>query len=153
MPAGLGVSPVGVCVAGYGSNDVSPVQQQTILIDADTGLPQGARKIDPSTGEYLYDTYGRIQGMSGVQQLVLLRGATLLNSSAVSGLGLARPSGVAGKDYVRRLQQEVFTAMKDLTDNKTIEILEVTVEAEGSRFRRNMKWVDLTTFTEQVTKL
>ena len=146
MPLGVGAGAAGTSIAGYGSVDASPVQQQTILIDAVTGLPQSARKIDPVTKQFVLDTYGRIQGMGGVQQLVELRANTLLNSSAVQGLGMVAPSGVQGSNIIRRLTEEINQAMKDLVDGKLIQVLGVKVEkvAGTNAIRRYFTWRDLT---------
>jgi hypothetical protein len=145
MPLGVGAGGVGVVVVGYGGVDAAPVQQQTILIESTTGIPQNARKIDPFTGQYVYDADDRVEGMNGVQQLVLLRVNTLLKSSAVRGLGMPAPSGVIGSNIVLRLEQEIRRAMKDLTDTNQIEIIKVVVEKIGpNKIGRFFLWRDLT---------
>ncbi len=146
MPLGIGFGGVGVVVVGYGGVDAAPIQQQEILIDAETGIGQNSRKIDPRTGQYVYDEDDRVEGMSGVQQLVLLRVSTLINSSAVRGLGMSAPSGVIGNNIVARLEQEIRTAMKDLTSSGQIEILKVAVEKLSTgKMLRYFLWRDLTT--------
>lgn len=152
MPTGAGAASVGLSVAGYGGVDSAPVQQQTILIDAKTGIAQNSRKVDPSTGRYLLDSFGRVQGMPGVQQLVMLRAGTLFNSSAVLGLGMLAPSGVIGANILRRLEDEIRLCMKDIVDAGIIEIIGVTViKPPGQPLRRAFQWKDLTTKNEQET--
>ncbi len=150
MPVGCGMCSVGLSVSGYGSVDAATAPTQTILIDANSGLAQNARKIDAVKGQYVYDTLGRVQGMPGVQQLVLMRIATLLDSSAVKGLGLAAPSGVVGANVVRRLTEELSQALKDLVNAKIIQIVDVRVEkAPNSSVRRYLVWRDLTAGVHQ----
>ncbi len=152
MPAGLGIGPVGMSVFGYGGVDLAPVQQQTILIDADSGTAQNSRRIDPATGRYVLDTYGRVEGMSGVAQLVMMRAGNLLNSTAVRGLGLRAPSGIIGTDILRRLEDEVRVAMKDILDGGLIQIVGVFIDRPvGGPVRRYFLWRDLTTQNEQET--
>lgn len=154
MPSGVGAAAVGISIAGYGGVDAAPIQQQTILIDAVTGALENSRKVDPYTGRYVLDTYGRVQGMNGVQQLVMLRAGTLLNSSAVRDLGINAPSGVVGGTLNRRLSDELVLALKDLLDGGLIEILDVRVERipGTSVYHRFFKWRDLTTTNEQETQ-
>ncbi len=153
MPSGLGSCPVGESVAGYGGVDAAPVQQQTILIDANSGAPQNSRKVDPITGDYVRDTFGRVQGMSGVQQLVLMRAGTLLNSSAIPGLGLPGPSGVVGSTITQRMEDELRLSVKDLTDAGVIQIIGVSVvrDPKSHVVFRSFQWKDLTTGNEQET--
>ncbi len=152
MPTGFGVASIGTTVAGYGGVDAAPIQQQKILIDANTGLAQNARKIDPSTGDYVRDIYGAVQGMSGVQQMVLMRAGTLLNSSAMVGLGMQGPTGVIGANIIPRLEDEIRLAMKDIVDSGLIKIMGVTVtRLPGQPIRRAFQWKDLTTNNEQET--
>lgn len=149
MPTGAGFASAGFSIAGYGSVDSAPAQQPGVLVDANTGLGQNARKVDPVTGRYVRDTYGRVQGMSGAQQLVMMRVGTLLNSSAVPDLGMAAPAGTIGPNALARLDNEVRTAMRDLTDQKIIEIVDVKVTTVlGSKaIRRYFSWRDLTSST------
>lgn len=146
MPVGAGFSSVGVSIAGYGGVDAGPVQQQTILIDATDGSNQNARKVDPYTGQYVLDQYGRVQGMSGIQQMVMMRAGTLLDSSAVTDLGLAPPPPTAIPGIEMTLKNQLTAAMKDLVDQKLIEITRVEVfKAPGSTVvQRFMFWRDLT---------
>lgn len=101
--------------------------------------------VDSVTGQYTFDTYGRKTGMTGVQQLVLMRMKTLLNSSAMKGLGLAAPTGVVGPNTQKQLEQQVRLAMKDLLDAKVISFLGVTVQRmPNGAYWRHFDWRDLT---------
>lgn len=156
MPVGAGFSPMGVSIAGYGGVDAAPIQEQTILIDSNTGIAQNSRKVDPITGQYVYDTLDRVEGMSGIEQLVMLRAGTLIKSSAVFTLGMAAPSGVIGSSTQRKLEDDIRLAMKDLVDAKLIKIVSVSINqvpgGGGHVIRRFFTWQDTSTGIEQDTQ-
>ncbi len=146
MPTGVGFSGVGLTIAGYGGVDSAPVPLQKILIDSDDGAPRESRKVDPVTGRYTLNADGQVQGMPGVEQLVLMRAKTVLHSSAVFDLGMAQPSGVVGPDILRQLREDITNAMRDIIDAGVIEVVrvEVTRPVGSSNFVRFFVWRDLT---------
>lgn len=143
MAIGAGLAPAGLSIAGYGSLDAATALPQEILKDPNGGY-QNARRIDPQTGQYVFDASGSVQGMSGVEQLVYLRAATAFNSSVIGGLGMRAPTGVVGPDIARRLTEEITRAMKDLIDQKIIQVVGVTVRKVDGVWRRYFVWRDLT---------
>jgi hypothetical protein len=147
MPLGLGIAPFGTSIFGYGSPDPAPIQQRGLLVNLD-GTQGDGRRVDPATGQYVLDVNGRTVGMTGVQQLVLMRAKTVLNSSAVHGLGLEAPGGNYDQNAPLRLEKQLRLAFKDLTDAGVIQIIDVTIKrnASGVVFRE-MHWRDLTATT------
>jgi hypothetical protein len=141
---------MGLTIAGYGGVDQAPVPQQKILIDRFDGSTREARKIHPVTGQYVYNAAGQVEGMGGVQQLVLMRAKTLLNSSAVKGLGLVGPAGVVGPNTLRQLREDIMQAMKDIIDAKLIDVIDVhVVRQPNGAFLRYFRWRDLTASATQ----
>lgn len=146
MPTGAGAASVGFSIAGYGGVDSAPVQQQTILIDPYTNIAQNARRIDQIKGQYVLNQFGQVAGMSGVQQLVLMRAATLLDSSAVPNLGLSLPSGSVGPNTTAALTQQIMNAMGDLISQGMIQVVRVLIakDAGSQAYHRYFTWRDLT---------
>jgi hypothetical protein len=154
VPTGIGTAPIGLSVSGYGGVDHAPVLLQTILINAASGDAMQARKIDPVTGQYVYNEDDQVEGMSGVQQLVLMRVATLLNSSAVRGLGVGAPAGVISQSTEMRLADEIRVALRDIVDARLIQVVSISYQKHptSSLVYRSLRWRDLTTNNEQETK-
>src|ERR1039458_7408003 len=83
---GAGLARYGVCIAGFGTPAKANALAGKILEDAD-GVSREARYINPSTGDYVIDTNGVVQGCSTISQSVYLAMATTLGSSAIAELG------------------------------------------------------------------
>lgn len=86
MP-GAGLQSAGTSSAGYGTSEEATAPGGAILRDEKTGKSHSARKIDPRTGRYEIDQYGRLLGMNHVRQAVQVSLLTEVNTSAVRGLG------------------------------------------------------------------
>ena len=160
MPLGAGIAPAGSAPAGFGSPDVAQVPSKVIWPDPVTGLSQTAAKLDARTGQPTFDALGRRQGMSGIQQMVLLRAKTIRGSSVIANLGLQAASGVIGPNTQRQLADAFAVAMADIVAQKLIKILSVTVDQFSQSGEYVIfRWQDLTTADpstptlEQVTRL
>jgi hypothetical protein len=145
---GAGFSAAGFCPAGFGDIVTAPAPATDNLID-ENGVQRNARAIDPITGNYILRSTGRAQGVSRSKQLVLIRLRTVLNSSAIKGLGL-RDTG-ADRNVVidRRTKANITDALQDLVDAGTIALLNVSVNPELPwRERIKVVWRDLQTSQE-----
>jgi hypothetical protein len=80
---GAGFQKAGFSPAGIGSPSPAAVNQTVPLPDPLTGLGQTCRLINYQTGDYSFTADGRVQGMSSVQQLVLL---ALMDSNLFRGI-------------------------------------------------------------------
>lgn len=154
MPTGAGLAAAGVSLAGYGTVDTATAPPTTIYVDATTGEQCNARAIDPYTGRYTTDSYGRSRGMRGVRQKVLLAVKTLKNTGVLPNFG----NGVLdiqrrGKFVERELEDTLRDALKFLTDAGEIEINSVELTPFGASGEYAvLRWTDLTTSDEQETR-
>lgn len=156
MPLGAGLCPAGVAPAGYGVPDTVGPPNAVTLPHPKTGQPMGGRAINASTGDYVFMSDGRIQGMSNVQQLVLLAIRTLLGTSVATDLGIDL-TGLQekGPDFQRKLSTVIAKAFKPLVDQKFVRLDRVSVlstpNPDGAFAA--IEWFDLTTLTPQTTTL
>lgn len=151
---GAGFSAAGFSPAGTGDVTLAAAPATDTLIDSDDGSQQSARKIDAATGQYVLSASGRIQGMPRVRQLVLLRIKTVLNSSTIAGLGLARMGGDRNGSSVVRFQNAITAALQDLVTGQLVQIVSITAATDTpTRIRGAVRWRDLTTSTEYTEPL
>jgi hypothetical protein len=151
--AGAGFSPAGLSPAGTGTVAPAPIVPTDNLVDA-TGTQQSARAFDPATGKFILNADGRVQGMPRVQQLVYLRIRTLLNSSAIVGLGLAPPPADNNGSALQQIQNGLENALGDLVTAGLVQIVGVTgYSATPTQTRSQLKFRDLTTNLEYTVPL
>ncbi len=150
--SGVGAFPLGVGPYGIGTPDAAPVNAGTALTDA-FGAVQGSRFINPRTRQYEFDANGRIKGMPGVANLVEMAFLTVDGSSAVNGLGIAPASGVIGANFIQRRTQQIQDALAQLVKAKLIEVVSVSVDATSRPIQSVVRWRDLTTQTEQESRV
>lgn len=156
MPTGMGLAKMGTSLYGYGSPDTTTGPSTPIYIDGANGAQQDARKIDPFTGRYILTTQGNAQGMSGIQQRVLIAIKTARNSAGVQDLG--NPSGTiqkVGRDVQKQISDAYRLALKTMTDAKDIEIVGIDFAPPFSPTGQflTLRWRDLTTTTEHSTTI
>jgi hypothetical protein len=145
---GAGLSQFGTSYAGYGTPTTTNPVNKTILI-GNYGIAGQTRFINPITGDYEFNANGRIIGGNGIQQLVYLALVTVRGSSAMLTLGQSFTNiQVIGSNYITFVKGEVNKALKDLIDQKKIELVDVTVDTSNTTSRIRIKWRDLATGTE-----
>lgn len=140
MPVGAGGCPAGASPAGYGVIDTAPAPNLTPLPDPTTGLSQGGRNIDPSTGDYTWSADGRLQGMPNVEQLVLLA----IENADFSTLTEKGPS------YVQQVKTIIENALAYVVVQKLVLITNIAVLSNLPNTNPDaaialVYWIDLTT--------
>lgn len=143
--SGFGSSPYGI------GTPTSASSGGKILRNTLTGQSTGSRRLDPKTKDYVLDEYGRIEGMSNVQQLVLVAVSTEQGSSAVRTLGqdLKKIDRITN-NFEKRVENVLRAALSHLTDDNLIEIKSITTTRLPTTGRAYTKlvWRDLTTDLE-----
>lgn len=149
--SGFGSSSAGTFVFGFGSPGTATAITGKAHDDG-TGTQTGSRKIDEGTRQYAFDSNGRVLGMSDARQLVLMRIATVRQSSVVGTLGQGLSSiQEMGDDFEQRVDIVLRSALADIVANGTIAVVAVTVQripsaavnqSKGALI--NLKWRDLT---------
>ncbi len=156
MPIGAGLCPAGASPAGYGVPDRVGPPNAVALPHPVTGLPQGGRYLDPKTGDYVFTSDGRLQGMANVQQLVLLALRTTIGSSSLPTMGnaIARITE-KGPDFQRQLATVIADAFAPIVNQKLARLDAVRVldtpNPDGAF--AYVEWTDLTTQTPQTTQI
>jgi hypothetical protein len=148
MPVGAGGSPAGTSPAGYGVIDTALFSATAPLPDTRTGLSQGGRYINASSGDYSFGADGRLLGMPNVNQLVLLAIKTQLGSSAQPGLGLDLSSAQnKTPDFANKLTSILQNALADLVTRKLVQITSIVVPPNPNPDSgiAVVNWLDLTT--------
>lgn len=147
---GAGFSTFGISFAGYGIPSSETSLNKYTLID-DFGNTSNARLIDPETRDYRF-TNGYIVGGNDVQQLVYLALLTVRNSSSLNSFGQSFSSiKVIGIHYKTRVVSAVNEALRNLINNKIIELIEVNTVVSGNRVKIDVRWKDIKTGTKQQT--
>lgn len=155
--AGMGKQPCGLSPTGWGTPNLANVPAGGIMADPKTGEALGSRAIDPLTRDYIIGTNsGRIVGQSDTRHLVQMALHTVLNSSAMRGLGLDGASmRRITPDLRRRLNLAIEASVKHIVDAGLIKSLGVTEyragRADGFREGRvfaRYRWRDLRTQQE-----
>lgn len=153
--SGFGSQPYGGSPYGIGQpSDVNP-NGGSVLKNAFNGVAQGSRRIDSRSKDYVLNTYGRIEGMSNVQQLVLLAVATDLGSSSMTDLGqaLKRIDRIT-TNFERTVDSTLRAALAHLTNDNLVEIQSITTTKLGNgRAFIQLRWRDLTTSQEHTQEI
>ena len=148
MP-GLGRSPLGTGPYGYGTPDAAPATGGDALT-GDNGQRFGSRRIDPVTGQYVFDDWGRAVGAPDMHQMVYLAVATTLGSSTDPTLGNdVRSIQDITANHAQRVEAKLRAALEHLTADGRIAIVSVDTRRLGeTRTATVLRWRDLTTGTE-----
>lgn len=126
MP-GIGNSPFGTVPFGVGAPTAAASQGGKPLTNPSTGVSTGSRFLDPKTGDYVVDGFGRISGMDDLRQLVLLRVKTTQGASTVAALGnTLRSIDRITSNIERRIDAILRSAVRDIVDGGLIEVVSVT---------------------------
>jgi hypothetical protein len=148
MPLGAGYAPAGSSSAGYGVPGTASVPINAPLPDAETGLPQTGRFIDPITKDYRFAADGRLYGMNTVPQLVQLALMTTRGASALPALGQSFTLiQEKGSNFKQLLGAKVSEALADLVNRKLVQIVSLTVTEPASNPDAGIgvvTWRDLT---------
>jgi hypothetical protein len=157
MPTGAGLSPAGSSICGYGLYDAANIPNPQALPDYVTNLQQTGRFLNADTGDYAATPDGRLQGMSTAQQVVTLALTTVLNSSAVSGLGQTFTSiKEKGDSFQKQMSACIVSALSGAVKANLIQILKVTVLQPPSNPDAgiaHVRWIDITTGVEQTSQI
>lgn len=150
---GAGLFGAGLGPYGYGTPAVAPIPGGAVFRDSATGDQLGARRIDPKTGAYVYDAYGRVEGMSAGAQAVYLACKVESGTSSVSTLGHElRSIDRITTNMARRVEQKIRAALAAAERTGLIRIVAIDVEPMNERgaFAR-VRWLDLETREERET--
>jgi len=153
---GAGAASAATTLGGYGDVDTSSAPTTTLLID-ENGIQRDARKIDASTGQYVFDDDGRLIGMHSIAQMMQLAAHTVRGSAAVKDLGQTFGDiKVLGAGLQRQVENAVAVAFEPLVRQKLVRIDGVTVTKKDPPTTGAfivVRWTDLTTGLEQQTTL
>lgn len=129
-----------------------------VLRDEFSGARMSSRSLDPRTGDYRIDAYGRALGMTRGRQMVLLACRTVRGSSALPYLGntlhTVKTIGVA---FVRQIEGVYRAALAPAEQLGAIEVLAIEVERMQTPIGGNtgvftrIRWRDLETDLEEET--
>jgi hypothetical protein len=148
---GLGFAPFGVGPYGLGTPGTAPVPGGKVHDDG-SGFQTGSRMLSEETKQYVFDSYGRIMGMSDVRQLVLLAVSTLKGSAVMTDLGhdLSEIEDITS-DFEQRVDSTLRNALSRVTSSGQAEILSITItriQTPGTTQDKgaliNLRWRDLT---------
>jgi hypothetical protein len=144
--SGFGSQPFGSSSFGIGTPALAPFPGGALLRDSATGVSTGSRRI--AGKDYVIDANGRIEGMNDLQQLVLIAVTTVLNSSAMPGLGQSLASiSVIGNNFERRVADVLKKSLEHLTSRNLIAIVSIRVrrlKTPGAASIR-LQWRDVAT--------
>lgn len=158
MTEGAGSQGAGSSPAGFGSPAEADVPGGGFLRDVVTGKPLGARKIDPTTRDYVLDAFGRALGVDYVRHVVQMSVHTERGSSVVQTMG-QRLSSI--DRITENTEQQILSilteAVQPLVDQGLIEVVgfvgfvagdDRNGLARGAVYGRFL-WRDLSTGEEQ----
>lgn len=149
---GAGLAPAGTFLAGFGYQE-TPARDRSQALTDDFGRRHGARYIDPLTRRYAIDANGRYKGMSNIAQLVELAFLTQAGSSSMPALGLAPAGGVISNGFVAERKEAIRNALSSLTQSGLVELVSIDVDISRRPTMTLVRWRDLTTSTEQESRL
>lgn len=149
---GFGSNAAGSSFSGVATPQTSDGPSGGLFLDATTGRTLNCRKLDPVTGDYLYNADGRAEGDSSMSQIVQLAITTAIGTSSVLGFGEDRSSiDKITDDYQQRSFVSVQAALQRYIDAGLVALLSVeTEQLSDRRVQRRIRWRDLTTGSEQV---
>lgn len=153
--SGIGNSPFGSGPFGVGTPIAAPTPGGAIFRDPKTGESRTGRYIDPETGRYAFDEFGRVLGQATVPQLVQIAYATVRGSSVIASLGNRLSTlQTIGSDYAKRIDTLLREPVADLVNAKQMAITKIDVQRLGtSSVIARVYWRDLTTGTDHVETL
>lgn len=144
MTTGAGFCPAGFAPYGSGTPDAAPIPGGSLLRDTLTGLTLSSRKIDPATGDFVMDAFGRIEGMTAGQQAMYI---------AFKGENVFAGVDVIGPNFDREIRSRVSTAVQRAVAQGLISNVRTEIGHTGSRAFTLIRFFDETTKTEQTHSL
>lgn len=124
---GLGTSPLGVGPYGFGTPATTPTPGGGVQRDAD-GQTQGSLALSTS-GQYVFDAFGRRMGAPDVRHMVTLAALTVKGSSVDPKLGQTFfESRVVSPTFTQDQRARVEACFKDLVDRGLVTIDKISVE-------------------------
>jgi len=141
---GYGLAPYGVAPYGVGTPAVAPIPGGKPLRDTLTGIATTSRKINPATGDYVIDAFGRVEGMTAGQQAVYL---------AIKSKNIFEGIEIIGSDFSQVISSRISDALSGAVSRGLISDVASTVTSEGSRGYALIRFFDETTQTEQTQEV
>lgn len=143
---GMGFSPLGFSLFGYGSPATGSFDQGYTLQEVPNGTSGDARIIDPYTRDYIIDEDGVVKGQSAIAQQVFLAVVTTLGSSVNPNLG-------SKFSDVRTFDQRTFQAkmigivqqcLAALINDGSVTLVSVQAAQNTNRVAGNItiNWID-----------
>lgn len=155
--AGFGLQKFGTTPFGAGTPIAAPIFAGVVLRDDLTGLSSQGRYIDPSTNQYVFDSFGRMKGTSEVRQLVYMAAKTVLGSSAQTTLGQSLGDiKTIGPTFAKQVSDKLRSALQPIVDRKLMVINNIDVQQMAdnrSRVVCVLRWTDTTTGKEEAFQL
>jgi len=152
---GFGTLSFGEGPYGLGTPATAPVPGGAPLTDVASGEITGSRRIHTSSRDYVFDSYGRIEGMDDVRQLVQLAFLTDRGTSALPTLGhdLRKIDRITDSTR-KRIQTAVEVAIEPLVQRGLVELVSVEIRrAHPSGVTLKVRWRDVGAGIEQETTL
>jgi len=150
---GLGAAPMGSTPFGFGAPMTLNSTSAKLYLSAD-GARRNSAQINSVTGDLVRDaSNGLHAGMDSVSQQVYLALRTLRGSAIVQRLGIAFSVKIINETTSRKLADEVYVALADLTSRQLIEVVSVDSERiKVTGIRVSVKWRNLTNGETNVTR-
>lgn len=144
---GFGLSKFGLSIFGFGDTIHGNTTTAKLFLKPD-GAKGNAIKIDPSTGDFVFDANGNPVGDNSVNQMVYLALKTTYNSSALLNFGIDISNiKTITSNLDLKFKLAVNAAVKHLTDRNLITIISVdvsTIPNKPTAVQVNVKWRDQT---------
>lgn len=153
--AGFGSLSFGGGPYGLGTPATAPVPGGLPLTDVQNGEVTGSRRLHTSSRDYVFDSFGRIEGMGDVRQLMQLAFLTDRGSSALPTLGhdLRKIDRITDSTR-KRIQTAVEVAIEPLVLRGLVQLVAVEIKrVHPSGVSLKVRWRDLGAGIEQETIL
>jgi hypothetical protein len=157
VPLGIGLAPLGTCLAGFGVVDTAEISAPAIFKKPDGTQGNAALLVPNDEGklDYVVDASGQKVGADSVPMMVLLALKTAKGTSIDGTLGL---DVSAMRQFSGNSAQAADTAVRNalasLVKRKLITVLSVTFERAGTNAAKLfVSWMDLTNGEKNLTDL
>ena len=134
-----------LCINGFIDLSTSLPIDRRIFVNPNNNSIGNSRYINPVTGDYLFNSNGKIAGLIGMQQAVYLSLVTVLGSSAVISLGQTYSTiQVITQNFNQDIQNSVNLALANLINNGSISLDNVSVTKKSNSVELLISWTDNT---------
>lgn len=150
---GLGAAPIGSTPFGFGAPMTLNSTSAKLYLSSD-GARRNSAQINSVSGDLVRDASNGVHtGMDSISQQVYLALRTLRGSAIVQNLGIAFAVKVITDTTARKLANEVYVALSDLTSRQLIEVVSVKSERiKITGIRVIVQWKNLTNGETNVTR-